>query len=78
MNDDLGLPTLTVLVCFHRNYTFRWMNETERLAAVSKQQRSCTYLGVFTPNNLSTSGNETKLGDVDLNDRTLGHDTELL
>lgn len=34
-------------------------------------------LGPFTPDNLTGSGNETQLGDVDLNDCSLGQDTQL-
>lgn len=34
-------------------------------------------LGPFTPDNLAARGDETKLGDVDFDDGTLGQDTQL-
>lgn len=34
-------------------------------------------LGPFTPDNLTRGGNKTQLGDIDLNDCSLGQDTQL-
>lgn len=34
-------------------------------------------LGPFTPDDLTTRGDETKFGDVDFDDGTLGQDTQL-
>lgn len=39
--------------------------------------RGVGHLGPFTPDNLTGSGNKTQLGDVDLNDCSLGQDTQL-